>query len=247
MSAGDPERSGLRPPGTSDRRAPGHGRRAEFAAALRDLAQAVAAHEVEPICTAYLELRRAGRGLRPEQILDAASRVNGQSGSDLIVSAFAHRRCFMCEDGTVPCGTCEGTGVVSGRPCPSCDGQGVDVCSFCMGLGWTDAEDVPMEVRRQVSRRRADSLTRDADRLSELPLTEALASARKADARQRRKLTPWLLRLQARLDKAAGESNGNGFAATCRALCDRTEKILEALRPARPEPAAKEDSQSPAD
>lgn len=230
MPTSDPERPAVRPQASS---APAGRRPAEFEAALRELAQALAERKVEPICTAYLELRQSGRGMPPKEILEEASRVDGQAGADLIVSAFSRRRCFMCEDGTIQCSTCEGSGVVNGRPCPGCDGQGVEVCPFCMGSGWSDEDQIPGEIRRQALRRRTAHLVRDVKKLAKLPLAQAVELAGGASAQQRRELTGWLLRLQARLARAAGQESGNGdkFAAACRTMSDRITKILEALRP----------------
>lgn len=241
MSAHDPDQPGLRPPSVPAGGA-ARGRRAAFEAALRKLAEALATRRVEPVCTAYLELRQAGRGMPPERILQAAGEVDGRAGRDLIVSAFSRRRCLMCDDGTLACKTCNGGGVVNDYPCPSCDGQGVEVCSFCMGVGWSDEDEIPTELRDQVRRRRTRSLGHDAEKLNRLSLTRALASARGADASQRRELMPWLLRLQARLAVADDGQDGNGeaFAATRRTLSDRIEKLLQALRPSRPAPPPKD-------
>jgi hypothetical protein len=234
---GKPDRSTVRPQGNS---AVADKRRAEFEAALRELADALAARKVDEICAAYLALRQAGQEMAPQEILRRAAAVDGKMGPELIISAFSRRRCFMCEDGTTACSTCEGAGVVDGRPCSACDGQGVEVCAFCMGLGWSDEAETPAEIRPQVRRRRVAHLKRDLEKLAKLPLARAVKSASHATGRQRQQLAPWLIRLQARLTKAGGTKDGDAFAATCRTMSERVNRLLEALRP-KPASALAED------
>jgi hypothetical protein len=96
----------------------GDGSPPAFKRALRELAAALYAKKVEPICTAYLALRRASRGLVVRELLARITAAGGASAVPMIVSAFAHRKCFMCEDGTTACQTCDGTGMVDRFPCP---------------------------------------------------------------------------------------------------------------------------------
>ena len=88
-----------------------------FDRALSELSEALATRKVEPICTSYLALRRLARGIRAGELLDRVGQAAGEDARAVIVSAFSHRRCFMCENGTDPCNACEGTGMADGAPC----------------------------------------------------------------------------------------------------------------------------------
>jgi hypothetical protein len=217
-----------------------------FEAALEELGEAVAARKCEAICIAYLVLRRAGRGMPPREILDAADRAAGESARRTIISAFGRRRCYMCEGGTVRCPTCQGEGVSDGLLCPQCDGLGVERCDFCMGTGLSDLDAVPEELRPAVARRRAGHVDYDLAKLDKLPEPEALRRIQ-GTAGQRRDLASWLMRLRGRLTHTAarGGNNGDGRARRLAEAVVRIDLLLEAVRPpyprTRPRPEAEDE------
>ncbi len=209
------------------------GRSAEPNPALADLAEALAARKVEPICAAYISLRRNGRSMSAADILEGLNGTAGGSAEKMIISAFSHRRCFMCEDGFTPCRTCDGAGIVNDYPCPGCDGLGVEVCSFCQGTGWSDAGQIPAEVLRAAVHRRIRHVSSDLKHLNEILKTGLPASIERLGPEKRRELTSRLLRLRARLANLANaeiENNG-GHAAAFQTAESRIGQLLKALQP----------------
>ena len=213
----------------------------EFRRALKAFAEAVSTRKVELICSAYLALRRSARGMSVTQLLDAADAATAGQARAAALSAFSHRRCFMCEDGTSACGTCNATGLAGGFPCPQCDGLGMEPCPFCRGSAWSDRDQVPPEFRQAVLNRHLARVQKDAARLRGLLQTGAFASATRLPAERRRELIAWLIRLQGRLRDLAGASKGNGENRTARfaALAARIDEILQKMRPPTPSPPAK--------
>lgn len=121
---------------------------------LVNLRRAADERKVERICAAYLALRDAAAGVDRRETFDLADTVLGQPTMDLVVSAYSHRHCFMCDGGTVPCEECNQIGTLAdGRACVSCEGLGVVECSFCGGTGWADRSTVPAEIAPAVLNR----------------------------------------------------------------------------------------------
>ena len=115
-----------------------------------------AAHEkkTEEICAAYAALRRAAAEVDRREALALADAVLGRSAMDIVVSAYSHRRCFMCDGGTVLCEECDHTGRLAyGKTCPECEGLGVVECSFCRGTGWAERSSIPPEIAPAVLNR----------------------------------------------------------------------------------------------
>jgi len=205
---------------------------------MRQLGQAVAAKKVEPICIGYLVGRRAGRGMDPDRLLAAVDRALGPNARALIVSAFAHRRCFMCRGGLTACATCRGTGRAGEFACTNCDGLGVRPCQMCLGSDWSPVEDMPPELRAGVVARRVAHVTDHLDRLGKLPAPEA--AGRSAPSR-RRELTVKLLRLQGRLTVLTGQGAGDeAFIRRCRETSEHVDALLAALRQAPEAPLSDE-------
>ncbi|MDY7009384.1 MAG: hypothetical protein SVV80_01345, partial [Planctomycetota bacterium] len=124
---------------------------------LDALREAVAKREAEPICLAYLALRKAAaeNGVKLAEMFERADEILSLSASDVIVSAFSHRHCFMCQDGAVSCKECKGTGFVEGGgKCPVCDGLGSMPCDFCQGTGWAARDMIPPEITQDILKRR---------------------------------------------------------------------------------------------
>lgn len=114
---------------------------------LVHLRKAAKDKKVERICAAYLALRRAAAGVNRREISALADTILGQPSMDLVVSAYSHRRCFMCSGGTVSCGQCGRNGTLAdGKTCPDCEGLGLVVCSFCGGTGWAERSTIPPEI-----------------------------------------------------------------------------------------------------
>lgn len=172
--------------------------RLESAMAL--LREAARQKKVHPICTAYQKLHDRAAGLNGRGLPGLIRKALGPRGEKLIISAFSHHRCFMCDNGTVPCRPCEGRGKIEeDRICPQCDGLGFCKCDFCRGTGWTDRDTIPPELRTPVLHRQLLHVR------SELaPLAKALARFKPSDIRDLaperiRALAARLMREQARL------------------------------------------------
>ncbi len=238
MSASEPIVRGASAPeaGGSDAEPPEQP--TSFEAALDRLAQAVARRKAEPICIAYLLLRRAGRGMSVRKVLDAADKATGGKARGVIVSAYTQRRCYMCRDGSSRCKTCQGTGAAEGKPCPQCDGLGVEPCDFCMGAAWSDLDQVPPELRPAVAHRRLAHVEKELRRLSRLPGPEQLRSMQ-INPDQRSRLATWLMRLRGRLVIPAGVEGGNGRqrAEQFAAAIETVGRLLDAIRPPQAGPA----------
>ena len=170
------------------------------AQALANLRAAAETKKVDPICNAYQTLRVAANGMAISDMLALADKALGTSAAELVVSAYSHRRCFMCEAGTVPCERCEGSGFLEeGRACQHCDGLAVTACGFCGGTAWPDRNTIPRELvpivlQRQIMHARADikrvavaAAALDPGKVSELTND------------RRKQLVSWMIRLNARL------------------------------------------------
>jgi len=217
-------------PHAADLRRPG--RSGAFDAAMDGLRQAVAGGKPDPICAAYLKLRRTARGMSPRALLTSADRAIGPGSAETVLAAFSARRCFMCNGGAVPCETCDGTGQREGHVCPQCDGLGVEPCAFCQAAAWCDGEQTPAELARGVLRRRIAAVAEDVKRFQHLSPARVLASA--DTPARRRRLAAWLMRLKGRLGYVASAGNGDGADARVAlgGLGERIDAMLEALRPA---------------
>jgi hypothetical protein len=202
-----------------------------FEQALKDLGEAVAERRVESICAHYLALRRHTRGMKVGEVFDHVDRVAGNDARAVIVSAFSHRRCFMCQDGTTPCNGCDGTGTADGAVCRQCDGLGVEPCSFCLGAGWIDRDEIPAEIRPAVLKRQIAHVEKELARMLKTGRS-AWASIGRLPPKQRAELFAWLIRLQARLSDLATSvaDNGNERVARYGALAAAIQKLLDRMR-----------------
>ena len=205
-----------------------------FELALAELADALVAGKTEPICAAYLTLRRLEHGIEPGALLGRIERALGDQAPAAILSAFSRRHCFMCDRGTNPCHTCEGTGLVDRFRCPNCEGLGVEACMFCLSSGWSPLEDMPEELRPAVRRLRTAQLRKELDRLAALPMDRALASARKAGPEKRRDLARWLLRLLGRVNVLGNRQAERGPLPGAEEATRRANQLLGALRESVP-------------
>lgn len=127
---------------------------APVASAIKTFAAAARTRRVENICNAYQTLKSSVNGLRLTQILPLADNVLGQSAIALVVSAYAHERCFMCADGAVPCESCGAEDAKTQSQCLHCHSTGLTPCEFCDGTGWVGDDVIPPELHRAVWRSR---------------------------------------------------------------------------------------------
>lgn len=134
--------------------------------ALDAFAQAARKRSVEAVCSAYEDLRNACRGMTLGEAIALADSATRGKALSLVVSAYSHRHCFMCEAGHVTCDGCDGAGQeLTGRACSHCDGLGLTRCPFCRGTGWSDRQTVPSELRRAVRKRQLDHVLAEAAKL----------------------------------------------------------------------------------
>ena len=106
-----------------------------FGHALAELMKAIASRNMDGICAAYLTLQRVsseGTGSGAVRRLEAAV---GPEACETVASAFAHRRCYMCNQGVTDCPNCDGSGQQDGQRLDglvlvllalTLDGQGLD-------------------------------------------------------------------------------------------------------------------------
>jgi hypothetical protein len=140
----------------------------------------------------------AGRATwsRPETQIDP---LLTRRALDLIVSAFSHRRCFMCKGGMVRCDQCEGSGGgVRGR-CPHCLGLGAVPCTFCQGSGWADRATTPPELRRSVLAKQLEHVRQDMHRLGKVVEDLKRHDEETGPDTVRLQLVGWLVRLSGRI------------------------------------------------
>lgn len=208
------------------------GSQQDFATALAQLQEALAKRRVEPICAGYIALRRCAAGMPVKALVEKVHSAVGEPGLAILISAFAHRGCFMCEGGASPCLTCEGTGVVhGGRVCPDCEGQGIETCSFCQGTGWSDSDQMPPELRPAIIRKQLFHIDKETARLAAMSGPKMPDPATLAPA-QRREISTFLLRLHEQLLYLSHNqvTDGNGLANRIQAVAARTQEVNEAWR-----------------
>ena len=204
----------------------------ELAAALAEFQQAVAGKKAGHICAAYQLLRKAGAGMKLQDLLRLADQALGQPALNLIVSAFSHYHCFMCNGGTMRCDQCHGSGFIDdNRPCPICDGLGLDECEFCRGTGWADRDVIPTELRRGVLTRQFQHVREDVQHLVKTFMGMTTKDIANLDPAHRRELAAWLLRLRGRLNdllkqEAPRTNQERAHFASVAAKIDQCLKIL---------------------
>jgi hypothetical protein len=176
---------------------------------LAKLREAVASREAESICVAYLALREkaVASDMKLSEVFGLADEALSQSTALVILSAFSHRHCPMCEDGTARCRECKGTGLAGEeRKCPACDGVGATSCDFCKGTGWAAWGMIPAEVpRNTLKRRQLANVKEDMIKLTKTLGKLDAEKKGKLPAELRRNLTRWAMRLRARLRSLAKE------------------------------------------
>jgi hypothetical protein len=200
------------------------------AGAMHALTEAIAGKHVEPICAAYLVLRKAAGDTPVKDLIAQADAATEGKAQATIISAFSHRRCFMCNGGVSPCPSCAGTGRNRDMICSMCDGLGVEACSFCQGSGWNDRDQMPAEVRHAVIAKQVAHVEQDIRRLTQLADPKSKELARHLTGAQRAEIATWLCRLRGRL-MALVNSDGNARATKFGAMARVVEMLLENLKP----------------
>lgn len=209
--------------------------------AMDMLRQAAAQKKVDPICAAYLTLRRAAKGMKLAELFALADQALDAPSQILIVSAFSHQRCYMCSDGTVACPTCGGTGLAEpGRRCTKCDGLPVP-CGLCRGTNWSGPEGVPAELSRAVRGRQWVRVRAEVERLDATLQRDLAQYIFRLGFPGRQTLAAWLMRLQARLgDLAAAGAIPQAEQEQAQRAGQLIDQLIEELQRA-PLPEVKDD------
>ena len=216
----------------ADESRPAGGERPELAAALESLREAVVGRHVDPICQAYVVLRAAGGTTSARELLALATRRLNLPVAKMVISAYSHRQCYMCDDGTLACEWCEGTcRDEDGRPCLQCDGLGLATCSFCGGTGWADRATIPPALARAVAKRQLVHVRADLTELQQRTAKLAADDIDSMPSDRRGALAGQIIRLQARLAELGRcDICDEEHAAHIAGLAKRVGTVLETLR-----------------
>ncbi len=199
---------------------------------LDDLRKAANEKKVERICAAYLALRHAA-GVKRRETFVLADTILDQPVMDLVVSAYSHRHCFMCDGGTVSCEECDQIGTLAdGRTCVSCEGLGVVECSFCGGTGWADRDTVPAEIAPAVLSRQFCHVKAVLRRTIGTLAGFTICQIRSLPPRKRMPVVAKLMQLQWRLDDLVCSSgiDDDKERARLEAVADKIRLALEMLK-----------------
>ena len=213
-------------PATDDRARP------ELDAALKRLHEAAVAKHVDPICRAYAALRQAAGGMSPRDLLALAAERLKMPAATLVISAYSHRRCYMCDDGTVTCDFCDGTCLDDrGLACAQCDGLGLATCGFCGGTGWGDRAEIPRELATAVVKRQLMHVQNDLKDLQRSVAKLGREEVAQMPPDRRGALAGRLIRMGARLEEL-GKCGicDEAHAAHSAELAERVGIFLQALR-----------------
>jgi len=219
-------------PPNSGRNGEPHPRGGPVDEALEELRASALTRHVDPICTAYSTLRDAAPDLVGRELLILAEERLKMPVARMVISAYSHKSCYMCDEGTVVCDSCEGAGEhESSRPCMLCDGLGLTVCGFCGGTGWADRSEVPPELARAVAKRQLAHVLTDLKDLQQITATLDNDEIRHMPADRRGALAGRLFRMQARLGEMAQcgicDEPKVAYIAT---LVERLDDLLDSLR-----------------
>jgi len=202
--------------------------------AIEELARAAAARKVEPICNAYNRMRAiAAKDMSVKEMLQAAQEVLNVPVEGLIISAYSHRGCFMCQHGCLRCQQCKGTGLVEAhRRCPQCDGIGQVACGFCRGTGWADRDMIPPEIKSVVLNRQLLHVRKTLAGTLRGLAGLTVEKIRKLPPEQFNKLISSLMRMQARLTDLieAGIVVEDQEQTRMGIIASKIDRCLESLR-----------------
>lgn len=171
---------------------------------LTKLREAVDGRKAEAICLAYMALRKSAseNHVGGEEMFALADRALSRPVVNVIISAFAHRHCPMCQDGMVECGNCETTGIVdTNRSCPDCDGIGMVSCDFCQGTGWAPPDMLVPEVTPEICKKQQlVDVEKDLRDLKPIMVEFGREKRDQLTSELRHNLQKWTMRLRARLN-----------------------------------------------
>lgn len=172
----------------------------QLSSTLEDMARAVASSNVAELCRSYLALRSLTRDMPADKRFDLASQALAVAIRPLLAAAYAHRECFMCMDGTLPCEACDASGLgEGGEVCSNCGGDGYAPCEFCRGTNWPDRQTVPRELRLDLLARQLASVRRDVERLQGRRAKFGAVASALMPPGDRKRVLVWLSRLRCRL------------------------------------------------
>ncbi|MCE5279605.1 MAG: hypothetical protein ABFD92_02940 [Planctomycetaceae bacterium] len=200
--------------------------------ALGELHDALRQRQVQLICAAYEACRRAARRAGIDDVMEAAQASCDQPVRPLIVSAYSHRHCFMCNRGTRLCERCHGTGLDGGSRCPNCEGLGLLECGFCGATGWADRAPNPPEIFGEVLHRQYRHM-KDGLEKADAELKSVLGGGKIApmprDARL--KIVAAVLRLQARIrDLIHAQAVPQGEITALETVTEKLDQKLDLFR-----------------
>lgn len=203
------------------------------ASAIQELESVAKTKRADPICSAYQNLRNTARGMKVSKVFELINQALGQSGADIIASAYSHRHCFMCADGTARCETCSGTGLLEeDRRCPNCEGLGAIPCGFCQGTGWADRDTVPQELRIAVIKRQSAHLHGELQRLAKAFSGITKQNLAGVSEKVRTELIHWMIRLENRISDLGESENtpNDDRQMKMGSFAKKIERCLDLLR-----------------
>jgi hypothetical protein len=118
--------------------------------AIEAFTTAAKTRRIENITEAYQALKSSANGMGLQHLLPIADKVLGKSALSLIVAAFSHEKCFMCQNGMVACEACEDEDAHTQAKCEHCNSTGQASCEFCAGTGWVGNDVIPHELQHAV-------------------------------------------------------------------------------------------------
>ena len=204
----------------------------ELEKALEQLREAAETRQVEPICQAYAALCGAADHMPARDLLALAGQRLDLPAAGLVISAYSHLRCYMCDEGTIVCDACEGTCQdADGHPCLQCDGLGLTPCGFCGGTGWADRGTIPPELAKAVAKRQLVRVQADLAEVQKLRARLGPEQVGQMSLDRRGALAGRLIRLQARLEELGRHvARNDKQAAYVADLADKVGAFLETLR-----------------
>jgi hypothetical protein len=202
-----------------------------FGHALAELMKAIASRSVDGICAAYLTLQRVSSEGTGHGAVRRLEEAVGTEAGETVANAFAHRRCYMCEQGVTDCPNCDGSGLQDGQRCLRCNGLGEAPCTFCDGAGWSDMAEVPSGLAPDVRRIRIHMAEKGLIKLVELLRSKEWAGVGRLELVKRRELAGWLIRQRGRMLELArpGNDGSHGRVERFQNAAKRIERLLVTL------------------
>lgn len=202
-----------------------------FGHALAELMKAIASRSVDGICAAYLTLQRVSSEGTGHGAVRRLEEAVGTQATETVANAFAHSRCYMCDQGVTECPNCDGSGEQDGERCLRCSGLGQAACTFCDGAGWNDMAEVPSGLAEAVRRIRVHMAEKGLIKLVEMLHSEGWVGAGQMDLAKRQELAGWLIRQRGRMLELAHPANDGGHNRVERfqKAAKRIESLLKKL------------------